>query len=323
MFCRIGMLLLLPYAAEAAYFSPPANMTVYRVTPANDTGVISDRDTGDDGGDVFFTMYEAILPIYCPENPRDSICDNYVLANEQHNVYRQVKVEVDPNFGAYSGCNPQPDGSFDCHTYWHSRPRAKYDDCWWNGTIWGRHFNQSFAQLCNPKKCACAKLYNQSVGMWPCVFCRTTDGPDHNQTALWRKINSMCSTLNGTWYSTRTEGKCPPGKRPGDGKCFWRDVELQSNVNASCVRNRLFDAIKKHNKACFTGCPQPTNMSSPCWADCLLNTITGTKKSSNSSLSVLPSAVPPMTRQQLVRPFLAAFDKESDGGCPAVPLPAA
>ena len=82
--------------AAWAYHSPPINMTVYRVTPANDTGVIADRDTGDDAGDVFFTMYEAILPIYCPENPRDSICDNYVLDNEQHNVYRQVVVEVDP-----------------------------------------------------------------------------------------------------------------------------------------------------------------------------------------------------------------------------------
>jgi hypothetical protein len=26
----------------------------------------SDRDTGDAAGDIFFTLYEAILPVYCP-----------------------------------------------------------------------------------------------------------------------------------------------------------------------------------------------------------------------------------------------------------------
>jgi hypothetical protein len=48
----------------AAYWSPPINMTVYRVTPVTDTGLIADRDTGDAAGDIFFTLYEAILPVY-------------------------------------------------------------------------------------------------------------------------------------------------------------------------------------------------------------------------------------------------------------------
>ena len=37
-------------------FRKTKNITVYRVTPVNLTG-IADRNTGDDGGDVFFTLY--------------------------------------------------------------------------------------------------------------------------------------------------------------------------------------------------------------------------------------------------------------------------
>ena len=76
------------------------NMTLYRVTPTNLTGV-ADRNTGDAAGDVFFTLYEAILPVYCPQNPLDSICNitSSVLGDTQRNVYRQSIVEVDASFG--------------------------------------------------------------------------------------------------------------------------------------------------------------------------------------------------------------------------------
>ena len=79
--------------------------------------------------------YLSILPLYCPENPKDSICNisSTVLGDTQRNVYRQAVLEVDAGFGIYNGCNPQRDYSVQCHAY------EKGDDvCWWNTTC-GHH----------------------------------------------------------------------------------------------------------------------------------------------------------------------------------------
>ena len=67
---------------------PTKNITVYRVTPVNLTG-IADRNTGDAAGDIFFTLYVAIAPVYCRTNPLDSICNitQSVLGDEHINVY--------------------------------------------------------------------------------------------------------------------------------------------------------------------------------------------------------------------------------------------
>jgi hypothetical protein len=90
------------------------NVTVYRMTPKNLPG-IADRDTGNAAGDVFFTIYEAMLPAYCPVNPHDSICTNGVLSNVSRNVYRSSTIEFDTALiGVYSGCNPEVNGSFAC-----------------------------------------------------------------------------------------------------------------------------------------------------------------------------------------------------------------
>ena len=59
----LSAVVLLNGAAETPPARPTKNMTVYRVTPVNLTGV-ADRNTGDDGGDVFFTLYLSILPVY-------------------------------------------------------------------------------------------------------------------------------------------------------------------------------------------------------------------------------------------------------------------
>ena len=40
------------------------NLTVYRITPRNYTGV-SNLDTGDAAGDAFFGLYEKSAPVVC------------------------------------------------------------------------------------------------------------------------------------------------------------------------------------------------------------------------------------------------------------------
>ena len=66
----------------------------------------------------------------------------------------------------------------------------------------------------------------------------------HNNTHFWRQLCGLTGKLNGTWYSTRKPGQCPPGVRPGlytaaDGttrRCFWREATVLRNVNATCVQ---------------------------------------------------------------------------------------
>lgn len=311
------------------------NLTVYRVTPVNLTG-IADRNSGDAAGDVFFTLYEAILPVYCPQNPMDSICNitSTVLGDTNRNVYRQSIIEVDANYGIYNGCDPQSDYSVQCHPY------QRGPVCWYNTSCGARspgpdgdfvgaigpfclanphqaaaaakEFEQSFAPLCSRAQCSCEAELTGAVGKWPCVFCRPDDGPPHAQTRLWDQINKMTQTLNPTWYSTRALGECGAGDRPGTGSCFWREVKLLRNANASCVRNRFLRAIADHNRPCYDTCPQPANISTPCYVECMLDSIVGTAD----------GAVPPMSRAELVGPYTRAFRSTdpNQGGCPEVPV---
>ncbi len=44
--------------------TPPANLTVYRLTPQNVTN-LKNKDTGDAEGDTFFSLNEYDLPLRC------------------------------------------------------------------------------------------------------------------------------------------------------------------------------------------------------------------------------------------------------------------
>jgi hypothetical protein len=296
--------------------SPPKQLTsviVYRMTPSTIPG-LADRDSGDAAGDIFFTLYEAMLPAYCPQNPLDSICTNSVLSNVSRNVYLQSVIEFDPqHLGVYNGCNPECTGSncsFVCNPYWvvrgkHYGPHETgAANCWWNASSFdNRFFNETFADVCDLSQCNCTALLERSVGVWPRPFSRTTDGPPHNTTAQWKQINAACATLGGNWFSHRHEGECAPGAAPGDASgCFWREQEQLRSVNATCVRRNLVDAIMSRDGGCHAKCLQPKNSSSACWAQCLID-----------SMSV-------MSKDELVLPWNRSFASADAklGGCPEV-----
>ena len=134
-------MLVLGALLVAASTSKLANLTVCRLTPTDFPG-IADRDTGDAAGDIFFTLYEAILPVYCPQNPGDSICTFTLFNNTNRNVYRQSVIEVDTNYGVYNGCNPQPNRTFICEAYLHHH-NGNTKECWYNASVWD---NKSFAK---------------------------------------------------------------------------------------------------------------------------------------------------------------------------------
>jgi hypothetical protein len=170
---------------------------------------------------------------------------------------------------------------------------------------------QSMAEVCDRSQCECANADERSVGNWPCVFCRDADGPPHSASKLWGQINRMASTLNGNWFSTRASGECKGDARPGDGGCFWREVQLLRNANATCVRTNFLGAIQQRNQPCYQACPQPNNVSSTCYVQCMLATIDGTGSA---------SAHGPMSRVELVAPYLQSFQPVAKGGCPDVPV---
>ena len=94
------------------------NITVYRITPRNYTG-LTNLDSGDGAGDVFFGLYEFALPIICAASSPDRglvNCQNVpILSIPDFNVYTEFEIEVDERFGEYAGCNPDPNtGQFSC-----------------------------------------------------------------------------------------------------------------------------------------------------------------------------------------------------------------
>jgi hypothetical protein len=213
----------------------------------NITGLV-DKDTGDAGGDVYFALYQLTFPLYCKEMPTDAVCNTDVLDNINQNVYKRSVVEADIRFGVYSGCDPQTNGSFVCHN---ASPQPT--NCWWNVTCHGDEglhtpdcYNVSFDELCERTQCACKALTDGALGKFQCPMC-DRNASWHNQSAFWLQLEAMSNKLNGSWYSTRADGECPPGQRPGSyshpntkderaaaffdthdrrERCYWREVGL-------------------------------------------------------------------------------------------------
>ena len=57
----VALLLLLGIVVSSA---STVNLTLYRITPRNYTG-IADLDTGDAAGDAYFGLYEKSAPVVC------------------------------------------------------------------------------------------------------------------------------------------------------------------------------------------------------------------------------------------------------------------
>ena len=78
----------------------PANITVFRITPTNVTG-IQNKDTGDPSGDITFLLSRKYLAQECARDPTAFGC-----FLDGDNIYGKFEVEVDGQFGPYFECNP-------------------------------------------------------------------------------------------------------------------------------------------------------------------------------------------------------------------------
>ena len=127
---------------------------------------------------------------------------------------------------------------------------------------------------------------------------------------------AVCATataadkLQGTWYSTLTQGH----------GVTWKVVEVVKRVRRDCHSNSFYDVVEKRSPACFNKCKPtpsaPRNTSSLCWAGCFLDTALGPQ--ARSSMGDTSKGMPS-------KDILAAWSRpfESDdpakGGCPNVP----
>lgn len=79
-------------------------------------------------------------------------------------------------------------------------------------------------------------------------------------------------------------------------------------MNATCVNDNMLKNIMAQRPDCVSACPEPTNTKSPCYIQCLFETLVGNK-----------SAVPPVpatSKDLIIDAFEAAFDPSV---CPPVP----
>ena len=120
---------------------------------------------------------------------------------------------------------------------------------------------------------------------------------------------TLSEMMNGSWYSTQGAGECLPGQTLGED-CFWRVLDQTSQVNATCVNDRMIDKIVAQRAGdCFHDCDDPNDQDSFCWIECFFETIVG-----NSSAT---PPLPPTNRSLILDAFTSAFAKGS--GCPEVP----
>lgn len=78
----------------------PMNMTVYRITPFNTSG-IRNKNTGDASGDVGFFLSRKNITQQCAKDPHSFGC-----FLDGDNMYGEFVVEVDGQWGPYEECNP-------------------------------------------------------------------------------------------------------------------------------------------------------------------------------------------------------------------------
>ena len=302
------------------------NLTLYRVTPYNLSG-LDNKNTGDPAGDLFFRLGDELwLRSFCRAHPELHYdrCEGGNWADAgllNQNVYASFTVETDGSYGPYSECNPvdKNASNFQC--------APNYCDC--------------------PRALSAVGFYNLSDVTWgPPALPHPYD--------MW-KYNANLELASGPcgWFSTTAAGKCragerPPLKRGGASGCSWRIAQVDVVINASCLDRMVVSVVKRTDpgQKCFARCGDesaggsgavgsnlprkavsrvvlnpkahstgsqnavnPENLNE-CELNCFYTVLFGGANGSTVTAAALP-------RSLLIRTWENAFS----GGCPALPPP--
>lgn len=130
---------------------------------------------------------------------------------------------------------------------------------------------------------------------------------DSLQNYIETESMTLSNIMNGSWFSTQKAGECGPGQVLGKD-CWWSLVNQTANVNATCVNDRMIDAVvATRGGDCFEDCADPKDQNDACWIKCFFETIVG-----NTT-----SKLQPTNRSLILDAFTNAFDPAA--GCPTVP----
>ncbi len=271
----------------------PENLTVYRLTPANVTG-LAQKDTGDAGGDAGF--YAGMMLVHLETCKPPFTSWGCFLANQP--VITKYILETDGVYGPYLKCNP----------------RVYYDDdhevAWEDTATFDCTYGNNVPYMGNIGGCACERA-NRTVGMDPVMHNMNCTKPD-----AAGKIPPGCHGV-GWWYSTTKAGECQAGQLPGrEGSgCTWRTAATVKTINATCMRDHVVSLVSAQNPACWAACPGGrANFSSPCFRKCYDAALYDRHDDGSGGIDAATMS----------GTWDKAFDEEdpSKGGCPAImPLP--
>jgi len=274
--------------------TPPAEMTLIRMTPRGVHG-IANKDTGDDAGDLFFTLISAIKASQCTGADPPPWAGCFLNGDD---IFIKSRVAVDGRWGIYQECNPaslplppeqENPGSFACCGSLNCTGGA-------TGPIPPApppHNSSTY--------CFCDRT-NHTVG-------RTSVTDQFREMSKFgpKWLIGTAELVGGNWYSTPAEGECKGDAVPGQGGCTWKVQEILTVINQTCVTSNVYGAVEQHCPAAFEACPSPHyNRSSPCYSEMFFESLLGN----------VTYGCTGMSRQELLVPWTRSFN----GGCPNVTL---
>ena len=240
------------------------NLTLYRLTPQNYTG-ITNMDTGNSHGDVMFGLAQLTLPQICPRSPDFTWCANeqYLSGGNAKMVYTQFVVEADSRFGDYNACNPNNQtGVFECESWSNGNgipPQCasgydiEHEDCL-NGTLLSSikidaatDSEKALGSCCD----ACTKA-GKECGGWTLMPNPSKDPSKDPSMNLSASSSSTCNVLKNDrhlreWNGAQATVGCRAAYVDPDGyACWYADPALNTSFAGVCDRTKCScDAVVK------------------------------------------------------------------------------
>jgi len=214
------------------------NITIYRLTPKNYTGV-TNMDTGDAAGDVMFGLNQLLLPQLCPANPDFTWCANrqYLSDGTAKMVYTEFVVEADARMGDYNACNPSSKtGIFECQT-WSANagtPRACaagfemfHEDCL-NGTVL-ESFETKTCSVSEAEGACCAACTKAGAhcGGWNLM-------PKSNKGTYTCQVLAADDNLKEWSGAQATVGCKAANADPNSYACWYADPHYNTSFAGDC-----------------------------------------------------------------------------------------
>ena len=257
------LLALLAVHAEGAR-DDWVNVTAYRVTPITDKG-ITNMDTADAAGDVYFGLSQLLLPYMCGgQHEHMSLwCNNrkWLSGGQAWMVYRKFTIEAKKPFGDYSPCNPDPTtGVFSCDRYGGGGGPS------WPKVCNGYHEHHSHYLDGDPIGAPMLLPANGSVG----ACCATCTKDKHCDG--WKQLNSSgvlsCVLLSNGTLVNNVNGTVSAQKESGQSHeyCWYQDRQRNATWGPYCSRsNCSCDAMEhlslgvEQNAMCWNRNNKPHN----------------------------------------------------------------